>query len=401
MVSRKIELLNKEIYQKTHEIQKEKIDKAIERAVKKLEAQIPRFTHCFAGATRKDNKYIYGETDNSGWVCGMQTGEFLLAYELCGKEAFKDIVLQHVDSYADRNERKYDMQFHDVGFVFTPSCVAAYKVLGNEKAYKTALSAAEYFYDTSYCKKGKFIMRFPEGISGDEASCRTMMDTLMNAPLLFWAGNETGRKEFTEAASWQYKTTEKCLIREDGSSYHHYQFDTETFEPVRGLTYQGISDESTWSRGHAWGIYGLAIAYSYTGDEHLLELHRDITCYFLNQLPADSIPHADFDLKEATDFRDSSAAAIAVCGLLEMVKHLPDSAPQKKVYKNAASILLEALIDQCTEDIGQEYDGLLYKVSAGASRNKDYPGEGCGIYGDYHYLEALMRYRNPNWTMYW
>lgn len=401
MVTQAIALKKQDFYLKPHKITEEKIDQAIEKAIKKLKGQIPKFTHCFAGAARKDNKYLYRDTDNSGWVCGMQTGEFMLAYELSGDEAFKDVVMQHLDSYADRNARKYDMQFHDVGFVFSPSCVAAYKVLGDEKAYRTALAAAEYFYDTSYCKKGKFILRFPEGAEGDEDSCRTMMDTLMNAPLLFWAGKETGRKEYIEAASWQYKTTEKCLLREDGSSYHHYQFDTETFEPVRGLTYQGLSDESTWSRGHAWGIYGLPIAYSYTKDEHLLELHRDITYYFLNQLPADSIPHADFDLKEDDELRDSSAAAIAVCGMLEMAKQLPDNASQKNVFQNAASIMLEALIDHCTTDIGQEYDGLIHKVSPAASRKKDYPGEGCAVYGDYFYLEALMRYRNPDWKMYW
>lgn len=399
MVTQKIELKNKERFLIPHNISEEKIDLAIEKALNKLKKQIPRFTDSFAGTPKRDAKYTYTNTDNSGWICGMQTGEFLLAYELSGNDAFKDIVLKHIDSYAERNKKRYDMQFHDVGFVFSPSCVGAYKVLNNKKAYDTALDAAEYFYSTSYCKKGKFVLRFPEGAEGDEESCRTMMDTLMNSPLLFWAGKETGKKEYTEAGTMQYKTTEKCLIRDDASSYHHYQFDINTFAPVRGLTYQGVHDESTWSRGHAWGVYGFPIAYSYIKDEHLFDLHRDITYYFLNQLPENMLPCVDFCLKSIEYPRDSSAAAISVCGMLEMIKHLPDSAEQKEIFKNASSMMLESIIDNCTNDIGVEYDGLLHKVSAAANMN--YPMETCAIYGDYFYLEALMRYKNPNWKMYW
>ena len=194
--------------------------------------------------------------------------------------------------------------------------------------------------------------------------------------------------------------TEKYLIREDGSSFHHYEFDIDTHKPVRGLTFQGYADDTCWSRGHAWGVYGFPISYSYTNEEFLVDLHKDITYYMPNHLPQDLIPYWDLVFTEGNDQpRDSSAEAITVCGMNEMCKYLPDDAPQKKVFESAASQMLEAIIDHCTGDIGKEYDGLVYHVTAALPQKLGI--DECAIYGDYHYLEALMRLSNPNWNRYW
>ena len=104
-----------------------------------------------------------------------------------------------------------------------------------------------------------------------------MMDSLMNAPLLFWATEETGDPKYAAAALAHEKTTERYLIREDGSSFHHYQFDPETSRPVRGVTLQGFSDDSCWSRGHSWGVYGFPMAYNHIKAEFLPKVHKDIT----------------------------------------------------------------------------------------------------------------------------
>ena len=144
------------------------------------------------------------------------------------------------------------------------------------------------------------------------------MDTLMNAPLLFWAGQETGRQEYLDAAMSQNKITAQYLIREDASSNHHYQFELETHKPLHGVTWQGYSDTSCWSRGHAWGVYGFPITYSYCKEPYLVDVHRDITYYMLNHLPADLIPYWDFVFVDGDQPRDSSAGVIAVCGMDEM-----------------------------------------------------------------------------------
>lgn len=379
-----------------HEIPQEKLDAAIAKAIEKLEKMLPEWSDSFAGTSSVDFKYEHGSNNN--WECGMQTGVWWLAYELSGNPKFKDTAMRQMATYEERYEQKIGFGDHDVGFVYSPSCVAAYKVTGDEKVKELLLKAADYYYRTGYTREGGFILRIWEA-QDKPFGCRTMMDTLMNAPFLFWAGEETGRLEYTAAALSQNRITEQYLIREDGSSFHHYQFEPGTFKPVRGLTLQGYSDDSCWSRGHSWGVYGFPIAYSYTKESFLLEVHRDITYYMLNHLPEDLIPYWDYTFTEGDQPRDSSAAVISICGMHEMCKYLPDSAPQKQVFENAAAAMLEAVIDQCTGDIGREYDGLICHVTHALPQKKGI--DECAIYGDYFYLEALMRFKNPNWNRYW
>ena len=117
-----------------------------------------------------------------------------------------------------------------------------------------------------------------------------MMDSLMNAPFLFWSSEVTGNEEYAKAAHDHNLTTVKYLLRDDASTFHHYMFEPGPETPVRGLTLQGNSDDSCWSRGHSWGVYGFPIAYSYCKDETLVEAHRNITYFMLNHLPDDLIP---------------------------------------------------------------------------------------------------------------
>ena len=228
---------------------------------------------------------------------------------------------------------------------------------------------------------------------------RTMMDTLMNAPFLFWAGEITGKKEYTEAAISQNRITAELLIREDGSSFHHYQFDPETQAPKYGLTFQGHSDDSCWSRGQAWGVYGFPIAYSYVKEDFLADIHRDVTYYVLNHLPEDLVPYWDYDFIDGDQPRVSSAGAISVCGMLEMARLLPEDSPEKAIYESAAAQMLEALIDHCASDPGYEYDGLICHVTGALPQGHGI--DGCAVYGDYFYLEALLRMMKPDWVKYW
>ena len=393
---RNITLERPERFLKTYVIPQEKIDNAIKKALEKLERNIPKWTDSFAGTYSVGFKYPQGSNNN--WECGMQTGVYWLAYELSGNPKFLEVAKKQTETYRERFEKRVGVDDHDVGFVYSPSCVAGYKITGDENYKQIALEVCDYYYNTSYSQKGGFILR-AWNWTGD-TGCRTMMDTMMNAPFLFWCGEQTGKKEYTEAAISQGKITDQCLIREDGSSFHHYQFDVETHKPLHGITWQGYSDESCWSRGHSWAVYGFPIAYSYCKEEFIVDVHKDITYYMLNQLPEDLIPQWDFIFTEKDDQpRDSSAGAVFVCGMHEMCKYLPDDAPQKAIFESAAAQMLEAIIDKCTGDIGQEYDGLICHVTHALPQ-----GEGideCAIYGDYFYLEALMRYKNPNWNRYW
>ncbi len=397
MVTKRIILERPERFEKIHTIPRAKLLEAAKRATDKLRTLAEKYGNtAFPGTCSKD--YAYACDINKNWECGMYTGCYWLAYLLTGDGFFRRVAEEQTATYRRRIDEKIGMDDHDVGFVFTPSCVAEYRTTGNPMARELALEACEYFYGHSYSKEGRFIIRSWK--SWDKGSgCRTMMDSLMNAPLLFWAAGETGKQEYYTAALEHVKTTERYLIREDGSSFHHYQFDPVTAAPVRGVTLQGLSDDSTWSRGHSWGIYGFPIAYSYTKEPFLKELHKNVTYYMLNKLPEDLIPHWDYDLAGTDAPRDSSAGACAVCGMLEMASHLSAGSEDKRIFESASAQMLESIIGNCTGDIGREYDGLICHVTHAHPQGQGI--DECAVYGDFFYLEALARYILPDFKKFW
>lgn len=397
MVTEKVTLINPERFLKEHHISRDKLITAAQKATDKLLINARKFGFGYPGTCSVNFKYELSEDTN--WESGMYTGCYWLAYELTGEKKFRDIAESHLVSYKKNIDEKIGIHDHDVGFMYSPSCVAAYKITGSELAREIALETAKFYYEHSYSKEGKFIIRSYKGWD-QEWGCRTMMDSLLNAPFLFWAGKEIGNEEYFNAAHEQNLTTEKYLIRADGSSFHHYKFDSSTAKPVGGVTLQGFSDDSCWGRGHSWGVYGFPICYSYTKDEKIRQVHKDITYYFLNRIPDDMIPYWDYIFTSPSEEpRDSSCAVISACGLNEMSKLIPGDSEEKKIYENAASMMLEAVIDKCTGDIGHEYDGLINRVSHALPQKQG--REECAVYGDYFYLEALMRFINPDWKMYW
>ena len=403
---RNLRLERPERFAKPHVIPREKLEAAAKAACDKLKERVLRDGVDFPATCSVQYSYKKGLTapglgQNRNWESGMYTGCFWLAYELTGDEFFKEVALdKHLPTYVERFESMRGLDDHDVGFVYMPGCVSTYKMTGNELAKETALKVFDYYYNTSYSREGKFIIRSHKSWrAGYDHGYRTMMDSLMNVPFFFWAAEVTGNEEYKQAGIDHVRTTEENLIRCDGSSYHHYQFDMETSAPVRGVTLQGFSDESCWSRGHSWGVYGFPIAYSYTGEQFMMDVHREVTYFMLNHLPEDFIPYWDYNFLGGTQPRDSSAACISVCGLHEMCRFLEDGDPDKAIYESAGAQMLEAVIDNCTGDIGTKYDGLICHVTHAKPQGQGV--DECAVYGDYFYLEALLRYLKPDWKKYW
>ncbi len=390
-----------ERFAKPHVISKDKLIKAASDAADRLEIMAKAHNLDFPGCWSVNYKYEWAH--NRNWVDGMYAGCYWRAWEITGNKFFKDMAEKLTATFRKRLDDRIAVDDHDVGFAFSPSCVAAYKLTGDEAARKCALDAAEYFLSTGYSPEGKFIIRDWKGwkLNGIEAECRTMMDSLMNVSLFFWAYGETGNKDYFDAGCAHVKTTADYLIRPDGSSYHHYQFDMKTAKPLYGVTLQGRSNESCWSRGHAWGVYGFPSAYIYAKEDYLPAVHRDVTYFMLNHLPSDMIPAWDYDFVGDNAIKDSSASVISVCGMNEMIKMLPDSAPEKAIYISASNRMLEAVIDKCTGELGVDgYEGLIFHVTAALPQKLGV--DGTAVYGDYFYLEALSRYLNPDkFTMYW
>ena len=167
---------------------------------------------------------------------------------------------------------------------------------------------------------------------------------------------------------------------------------------LSGKTHQGYSDDSCWSRGQAWGIYGFPLSYIYTKDASFLETTSKLTNYFLNRLPEDYISYWDLIFTEGNEERDSSAAVIAACGLLEMIKHLPETDENKKLFKNAAIIMIKSLTENYTTINTPKSNGVLLHGVYGKPNGNGI--DECCIWGDYYYLEALVRLYK-DWELYW
>ena len=145
--------------------------------------------------------------------------------------------------------------------------MAAYKLTGNETAKKAALLAADRLC-TRFQEKGQFLQAW--GALGAKDNYRLIIDCLLNLPLLYWASEVTGQLRYREIALAHTATSMANLVRPDHSTYHTFFFDPETGAPLRGSTQQGYRDGSAWARGQAWGVYGMALAYFYTGNKNVL-----------------------------------------------------------------------------------------------------------------------------------
>ena len=254
-------LLNKERFSKC-DFDK-KLDTAIAEALKKVDLMIDTMGEVmFPSAASYGNVYKAVE-NNKGWQSGFWTGILWLSYELSGDEKYKNAALLHIDSFYERIEHKIGILGHDVGFLYTLSCVAAYKLTGNKKAFDAAIMAANHLR-SRFHEKGQFIQAWGE--MTDKTKYRLIVDCLLNIPILYWASEATGDDSYRRVAYTHFRTTVDVAIRRDGSSFHTYYFDPETGLPLRGVTQQGKDDTSCWSRGHGWVIYGMMLTRKYIED---------------------------------------------------------------------------------------------------------------------------------------
>lgn len=378
----------------------EELDEAIEQADRQTLSCLPEFEKKYKRDNSINNFYI--PSDNDTWTTGMWTGELNLMYEMTGNEYYKEIVLNQIPDFLERINTKRGIDNHDQGFIFSPSCVAAWKLYKNEKAKEAAIKSADYLL-TRFNSKGKFFQAWGE--IGDKAECRLIIDCLMNLPLLFWASSETKDLKYKQRAIDHLQTAIKYVLKEDNSTYHTYYFDIKTGHPLEGVTCQGYSNETVWSRGQAWGIYGAALAYKYLGTSYCFNVFEKTLDYFLKHLPSDFIPYWDFSFTNGSDEpRDSSSLAIAICGMLEMARNVSND-EYSNCLKEKASKLLRQLWVKCavknpTISNGQLLHGT-YARKSPFNPCRDNGVDECTTWGDYFYIEALMRLKNPNWVLYW
>ncbi|MEQ9742993.1 glycoside hydrolase family 88 protein [Pectobacterium actinidiae] len=368
------------------------LNDAIQDVLKKVDEMLPRFSHTFPAASASEGRYPVVEKVD--WTEGFWTGMLWLAWEVTGDDKYRQVAEGLLDSFETRLDNRIKVDTHDLGFLYLLSCVNAWRLTGNERARSLALRAAELLYQR-YNETAGVIQAWGD-LSDPARQGRMIIDCNLNVPLLFWAASETGKACYRQAAQRHLALAARHLVRDDASTFHTFYMDIHTGHPLRGDTHQGVSDDSCWARGQAWGIYGFALGFNYTGDSELPELSRKLTHYFLNRLPEDHVCYWDLIFTPQDNaFRDTSAAAIAVCGMTELLKQLPITDPLRPAYHHAITLIAQNLRQHY---FAYHSDGLLREGVYNFGRNMGINEP--NLWGDYFWFEALVRLTRI-WTPYW
>ncbi|KHT64421.1 hypothetical protein RJ45_06570 [Photobacterium gaetbulicola] len=350
------------------------------------------------GAGPTDHTWVYPE--DYFWTDSFWTGQLWFAYMITGKDEYKNMARMR-NSHLNKILDTPLWLNHDLGFEFSLSAVADYKLTGCKEAKALGLKAAEALR-SRFNWHGNYILAWTAG-SGNKAHAESVqgkiiIDCMENLSLLMWAYQETCNESFKEVAIRHAETTMKYIIREDYSTYHTYDFDPATNVPVGGKTHQGYADESCWSRGQAWAIHGYAQLALITGDRKFAEVSEKCTEYMLTKITDDFVPVWDYLLPEnEIQYKDTSAGAVTSAGLFILADLFKSYGDLEKYdyYRGLALKMLIALRDNydLTDDIHAQ--GLLSDSASSVPharlRDQENLANAMLPYGDYYYFEAVLR----------
>jgi unsaturated chondroitin disaccharide hydrolase len=343
-----------------------------------------RDTTLFPAYGTKELKWQLKGRDD--WTSGFYPGCLWYAYELSGDQRFE---LRARQWTASLEPEDVNPETHDLGFKFMCSFgngLRLDKGLAYNRYREIILKAAGTLAKRYSPMAGCLSSNWDRNPAGN--SYPVIIDIMMNLELLFWASNNGGPTYYADYARGHAVTTCRDFVRSDGGTYHIVRYDTAACVIINRGTLQGSGDETTWSRGQAWGMYGMVVAYRHTGNRRFLETAMRLADYFLHHLERDHVSNWDFqsEIKVA----DVSATCIVTSGLFELVQYVENDS-LRDYYRNQAGAMLAALCkppcfagdreSNCLLDHSTQYLPL--------NSNVDVPA----IFADYYFLEALVRYR--------
>ncbi len=319
----------------------------------------------------------------SWWTNGFYGGQLWQLYHAYGDEIFRTVA-ENIENKLDGSLMDYMGMDHDSGFKWLLTSVANHKKTGSEKSKNRGMLAAANLAGR-FNIAGNFIRAWNDGGDGNTAGW-AIIDCMMNLPLLYWAKEQTNDPRFTHIAKAHADTAIKAFVRENGSVNHIVQFDVETGEVVGTLGGQGKEIGSSWTRGQAWAIYGFTLSYIHTGNKIYLDTAKKVARYFESCLTESDIVPVDFCQDKDCQWEDSTAAAIAACGMLEIEKNA-DNDEEKLFFHNTAMRLLKAL-EEKRSNWDENVDNIIENGSvAYHDERHNFPM----IYGDYYFTEAIFK----------
>lgn len=357
----------------------------------------------FPRTTNKDGSVK--TTDVWDWTQGFFAGGLWYIYEYTKKPEWKAAATKWTEAL---EQAQFLTQHHDVGFVMYCSYGNAIRFEKDpeklEKYHKILIQSAESAL-TRFDPKVGLIKSWNTKASWDKKitwQYPVIIDNMMNLEMLCYVSKLTGNPKYKEVAISHALNTIKNHFRADYSTYHVIDYDANG-KVLHRQTNQGYADNSTWSRGQGWAIYGFTMMYRETKDKRFLEVAQKAADFYINHpnLPKDKIPYWDFnanqkgytpdwdyaDRKLSYIPRDASAGALVASGLLELSTFVKNG----DKYFKAAEQMLKSLS-------GSEYlakpganSGFILKHSVGSFPHNS-EVDGPLIYADYYFLEALLRY---------
>ncbi len=290
-----------------------------------------------------------------------------------------------------------ELDTHDIGFLWLPTAVLDYTITGSTAAKQSALTAGKWLM-------GRFnpatdVIRAWGGGNEEMALSKTdpkmrlagvtIIDCMMNLPLLYWASKETGDPRFYHAADRHAAKAMQHFVREDGSVIHICEFDPNTGDFVQDFGGQGFGKGSSWSRGQGWGLCGFTASFKHTGKQEYLDTAKKIAAYVIPLIPENGLLPCDFRQPAEPWVQDDIAAGVIASALLDLAELVPE---EQETYLEAALKILHAL-DEQSADWSQDTDHITLNGTAGyhlPGRNKNY------VYADYYFVEAMLKLTGKN-----
>ena len=330
----------------------------------------------------KNGRYEdWGNIDIAWWTNGFYGGILWQLYQATGKEEYKTAA-ERLEERMDRAIDEFDALYHDVGFMWMHTAVANYRLTGNKRSYSRGMHAATILAGR-YNVAGQFIRAW-----NDDKAGWMIIDCLMNLSILYWASEETNDPRFKDIAILHADTAMQKLLRADGSCNHIGILDPTNGDLLELPGGQGYCEGSSWSRGQAWALYGFIISYAHNNEARYLDAAKRVAHYFISNIAlSDYLPLCDFRAPQEPVYYDSTAGACAACGLLEIAKHVPEH--EKHLYVESAVRMLQSM-EKSFCNWNEDEDGILGMGKVAYHDN--YHGvQQPIIYGDYFFIEALLR----------
>lgn len=322
------------------------------------------------------------------WRSGFFPGSLWYMYKLTGEDKWKTLAEKY--SRSIESVKSYTGN-HDVGFMIYCSFGNGLRFTGNPE-YKDVIVQAARSLCTRFRPGAGIIQSWNVNAKHRARGwiCPVIIDNMMNLELLFEASLLSGDSTFRKVAVSHLEKTLANHFRPDGSCYHVIDYDPDNGNVRHKMTYQGYADESAWSRGQAWAIYGYTMAYRYTRDIRCLNQAVKTFGFMRNHpnMPKDCVPYWDMDVKGKDEPRDASSAAVIASALFELAKYV--SSKQGKDYLKYARKIMKSLSSPAYRAKVGENSNFLLKHSVTCkpfNSEVDVPLN----YADYYFLEALYR----------